>query len=52
MTTAYSSDVCIVGGAGRVGLPLALTFAGKGFRVVVCDVNEASLEMIRGGGCR
>ncbi len=49
MTTAYSSDVCIVGGAGRVGLPLALTFAGKGFRVVVCDINEASLEMIRGG---
>ena len=49
MTTSYSSDVCIVGGAGRVGLPLALTFAGKGFRVVVCDINEASLEMIRGG---
>lgn len=49
MTTAYSSDICIVGGAGRVGLPLALTFAGNGFRVVVCDINEASLDMIRGG---
>ena len=49
MTTAYSSDICIVGGAGRVGLPRALTFAGNGFRVVVCDINEASLDMIRGG---
>ena len=49
MTTAYSSDICIVGGAGRVGLPLGLTFAGNGFRVVVCDINEASLDMIRGG---
>ena len=49
MTTEYSNDICIVGGAGRVGLPLALTFAGEGFRVVVCDINEASLRMIRDG---
>ena len=49
MTTEYSNDICIVGGAGRVGLPLALTFAGEGFRVVVYDINEASLRMIRDG---
>lgn len=49
MTTEYTNDICIVGGAGRVGLPLALTFADEGFRVVVCDVNEASLRMIRDG---
>ncbi|MDE2886715.1 MAG: nucleotide sugar dehydrogenase [Gemmatimonadota bacterium] len=49
MTTGYANDICIVGGAGRVGLPLALTFAGKGLRVIVCDINEASLEMIGEG---
>ena len=49
MTTEYSNDICIVGGAGRVGLPLALTFADEGFRVVICDINEASLRMIRDG---
>lgn len=49
MTTGYANDVCIVGGAGRVGLPLALTFANKGFRVIVCDVNEAALELIGDG---
>ena len=48
-TSKYLQDVCIVGGAGHVGLPLALTLAGKGLRVVVCDINEASLDMIRGG---
>jgi UDP-N-acetyl-D-mannosaminuronic acid dehydrogenase len=40
-------DVCIVGGAGHVGLPLGLAFAGKGLRVVLYDVNEASLDTIR-----
>ena len=49
MTTGYANDICIVGGAGRVGLPLALTFADKGFRVIVCDINEASLELIGDG---
>lgn len=49
MTPENSNDICIVGGAGRVGLPLALTFADEGFRVVICDINEASLRMIRDG---
>ena len=49
MTTGYANDICIVGGAGRVGLPLALTFADKGFRVIVCDINKASLELIGDG---
>jgi UDP-N-acetyl-D-mannosaminuronic acid dehydrogenase len=42
-----SYDLCIVGGAGHVGLPLGLAFAGKGLRVVLYDVNEAALETIR-----
>ena len=27
---AFSRDVCVVGGGGHVGLPLALTFADSG----------------------
>ncbi|HAL46185.1 MAG: nucleotide sugar dehydrogenase [SAR202 cluster bacterium] len=42
-------DVCIVGGAGHVGLPLALAFAASGQRVIIHDLNKAALEMIRSG---
>lgn len=42
-------DVCVVGGAGHVGLPLALVFASKGLRVLVYDINENTLETIRQG---
>lgn len=42
-------DLCIVGGAGHVGLPLALAFADSGLRVVIQDRNEAALEQIRAG---
>ena len=49
MTAGCLGDLCVVGGAGRVGLPLALTFADKGFRVTVCDINETALEGIRAG---
>jgi UDP-N-acetyl-D-mannosaminuronic acid dehydrogenase len=42
-------DVCIVGGAGHVGLPLALAFAAAGQRVVVNDLNREALERIGAG---
>ena len=42
-------DLCIVGGAGHIGLPLALVFASKGLDVAVYDVNEAALETIGRG---
>ena len=44
-----SNDICIVGGAGHVGLPLALTFATRGFRVLVYDKNEEVLHRIEQG---
>jgi len=44
-----SVDLCVVGGAGHVGLPLALSFAAKGLRVLIYDVNEATLKTIAGG---
>jgi UDP-N-acetyl-D-mannosaminuronic acid dehydrogenase len=43
------ADVCIVGGGGHVGFPLALTFASKGLKVVVHDINESILETIAQG---
>ncbi|UBF28452.1 nucleotide sugar dehydrogenase [Kovacikia minuta CCNUW1] len=42
-------DICVVGGAGHVGLPLALVFASKGLRVLIYDINENTLETIRKG---
>jgi len=43
-------DVVVVGGAGHVGLPLAIAFASRGLRVAIFDVNEAAVSTINGGG--
>lgn len=43
------ADLCVVGGAGHVGLPLALVFASQGLRVLIYDVNQRALEVIRRG---
>ena len=42
-------DLTIVGGAGHVGLPLALVFANEGLRTLIYDVNEAALDAIASG---
>jgi len=42
-------DVCVVGGAGHVGLPLAIVFANKGLDVLINDVSEATMEQIARG---
>ena len=42
-------DICIVGGAGHVGLPLALVFARAGLRVLVFDLNRAVMDTIKSG---
>ena len=44
-----SIDLTVVGGAGHVGLPLVLSFAQKGLRVMVNDLNESVLASIRQG---
>ena len=33
-------DLCVVGGAGHVGLPLSILFAVKGLRVIIHDTNN------------
>jgi UDP-N-acetyl-D-mannosaminuronic acid dehydrogenase len=41
--------VCIVGGCGHVGLPLALTMARTGLRVGVYDLDEAKMAQVAAG---
>lgn len=45
----FSRDVCVVGGGGHVGLPLALTFADSGLQTVIYDINARTVESIRQG---
>lgn len=42
-------DICVVGGLGHVGLPLGISFADAGKRVVLYDVNHAAAEVVLQG---
>ncbi|MBD3379118.1 MAG: nucleotide sugar dehydrogenase [Candidatus Omnitrophica bacterium] len=42
-------DIAVIGGAGHVGLPLALVFASKGLKVLIHDINESSMSRIAAG---
>lgn len=42
-------DLCIIGGAGHVGLPLGVAFANKGVKTVLLDINKAALGKIKAG---
>ena len=42
-------DLCVVGGAGHVGLPLSIVFAAKDRRVLIYDLDEKSMDIIRSG---
>jgi len=44
-----SCDVCVVGGAGHVGVALALVLADSGFKTLILDINKAALETIAAG---
>jgi UDP-N-acetyl-D-mannosaminuronic acid dehydrogenase len=45
----FSRDVCVVGGGGHVGLPLALTFADSGLKTVIYDINRRVVDAIKSG---
>lgn len=47
--TSFPHDVCVVGGCGHVGLPLAITFAHHGLKVSIYDINEPVIEIVRSG---
>ncbi len=42
-------DVCVVGGAGHVGAPLAIVLAARGFRTLVHDINVEAMDMLARG---
>jgi UDP-N-acetyl-D-mannosaminuronic acid dehydrogenase len=46
---AQTADLTVVGGAGHVGIPLVLSFAAKGFKVNVNDLNLDNLGALAAG---
>jgi UDP-N-acetyl-D-mannosaminuronic acid dehydrogenase len=49
MKTRETYDVCVVGGAGHVGVPLSLVLAESGRKTLILDVNEAALATMAAG---
>ncbi|HKP94467.1 MAG TPA: nucleotide sugar dehydrogenase [Fibrobacteria bacterium] len=49
MPESFEYDVCIIGGAGHVGLPLSIAFADRGRKTVIQDINESVFSLIRAG---
>jgi UDP-N-acetyl-D-mannosaminuronic acid dehydrogenase len=44
-----SVDVCVVGGCGRVGLPLGIALAARGLSVVLYDIDTAAVDLVNAG---
>ncbi len=42
-------DLCIIGGAGHVGLPLGVAFANARVKTILFDINRESLDKIQSG---
>jgi len=42
-------DVCVVGGCGHVGLPLAISFADHGLKVAVHDISDRAVDSVNAG---
>ena len=49
MAHDFELDVIVVGGAGHVGLPLAIALADRGARVAVYDLSEKAVELVNSG---
>jgi UDP-N-acetyl-D-mannosaminuronic acid dehydrogenase len=43
------ADLVVVGGCGRVGLPLSLAFASAGLTVVACDTDQERVTQVTAG---
>jgi len=44
-----SLDIAIVGGCGRVGLPLGIAFADRGLTVALYDINDEAVRLVQSG---
>lgn len=45
----FQFDVCVVGGCGHVGLPLAIAFAESGLRVSIYDIDCEAVKTVSAG---
>jgi len=45
----FSRDMVIIGGCGRVGLPLGIAFASRGLAVTLYDINGAAVDVVNEG---
>ena len=45
----FEFDVCVVGGCGHVGLPLAIVMAHRDLRVAIDDIDANAVELVRAG---
>ena len=45
----FTRDVVVVGGCGRVGLPLGVAFASRGLNVTLYDINDAAVAIVNSG---
>lgn len=45
----FKYKVCVVGGCGHVGLPLAILMANAGFKTAILDINEDALKKVASG---
>ncbi|MCA2212022.1 nucleotide sugar dehydrogenase [Jidongwangia harbinensis] len=42
-------DVCVIGGCGRVGLPLGIALASRGLSVVLYDIDAGAVDRVNAG---
>lgn len=42
-------DVCVIGGAGHVGAPMAIVLANMGFRTLINDINQTAMDILSKG---
>jgi UDP-N-acetyl-D-mannosaminuronic acid dehydrogenase len=45
----FDTDLLIMGGCGRAGLPLGLAFADRGLKVALFDINRAAVDEVNSG---
>jgi UDP-N-acetyl-D-mannosaminuronic acid dehydrogenase len=46
---SFGRDVVIIGGCGRVGLPLGIALAERGHTVTLYDINARSVDIVNNG---
>jgi UDP-N-acetyl-D-mannosaminuronic acid dehydrogenase len=44
--TGFTNDVVVIGGCGRVGLPLGIALASRGLSVVLYDINARAVQTV------